>query len=408
MITQASAALSRLAEHLPGSAGRAQRRRWVGNGRAHIEVRGIHRPENAHVARRVEAELARLDGVDWAEVNAVAGRVIVAFDDGKLDADDLVAVIEGVEQAHDLAGERFPHDRPDHPGDIEPIQRQMYAIGADIGGLGLGFAGRLVRSNPVVGEVASLVSLVDATPSFRRALESRIGRAATDLGLAVGNAVAQGLAQGPLGLVVDAAHRGLVLGELRARRDLWERREPELHGRSEGPGSQADPPGDGPRIAVRPGGAPAGGASAGGAPAGGHAPDLSQTAERPVPLPPGPVESYTNKAAIAALAGAAAAAAVTRDPAMLVAATVTANPKPARLGREGFAAWLGRDLARSGVLTMDTEALRRLDRIDTVVLDAAVLTTGSQAVRSVWVAPGCQETPETAQLAAHALLSRAD
>ncbi|MHB1876944.1 MAG: HAD-IC family P-type ATPase, partial [Streptosporangiaceae bacterium] len=43
-----------------------------------------------------------------------------------------------------------------------------------------------------------------------------------------------------------------------------------------------------------------------------------------------------------------------------------------------------------------------------VVLDAAVLTTGSQAVRSVWVAPGCQETPETAQLAAHALLSRAD
>ena len=238
MIAQAGTALAAIAGRLPISPGRRQRRRWVGNGRAHIEVRGIHRPENHPAASGLEAALAELDGVQWAQVNTVAGRVVVAFEPGQVDVDEICDVIEGIEDAHDLADERFPHDRPDHPADAEPIQRQLYAIGADIGGLSLGLAGRLVfgrfgrlaRSNPLIGEVASLFSLIESTPLLRRPIEGRIGRAATDLSLAVGNAVAQGLAQGPLGLVVDIAQRGLLLDELRARRDLWQQREPALAG----------------------------------------------------------------------------------------------------------------------------------------------------------------------------------
>ncbi|MGE5763117.1 MAG: heavy-metal-associated domain-containing protein, partial [Mycobacterium leprae] len=167
--------LSSLADRLPLPTGRRQRRRWVGHGRAHIEVKGAHRPENADVARRVEEELAGLDGVRWAEVNAVLGRVVVAFDDGRLGVEDLMEVIDGVEAAHALAAERFPRDRAEHPADAEPLQRQLYAIGADVAGLGLGLAGRLVRMNPLSAELASLVSLVDATPALRRPLESRFG-----------------------------------------------------------------------------------------------------------------------------------------------------------------------------------------------------------------------------------------
>ncbi len=335
MIAQAVAVLSAVASRLPVSPGRRQRRRWVGNGRAHIEVKGLHRPENRLAARHLEAALGGLDGVRWAQVNTVAGRVVVAFD-GDLDVDGIVDVIEGIEDAHDLSQERFPHDRPDHPADSEPIQRQLCAIGADLGGLGLGLAGqfalgqfgRLARKNPVVGEVASLMSLVDSTPVLRRALEGRLGRAATDLGLAVGNAVAQGLAQGPLGLMVDIAHRGLLLDELRARRDLWTRSEPLRYG--------AGPPG---------------------------------------------------------------------NPHLAVAATATANPKAANLGREGFAARVDRDLARSGVLALDAEALRRLDRVDAVLLDTQVLTTGRTVVGSVWVPPAHNASAEAAVLAARALLS---
>ena len=247
MIAQAGSVLAAIAGRLPISPGRRQRRRWVGNGRAHIEVRGIHRPENHPAARSLEAALRELDGVQWAQVNTVAGRVVVAFDGDQVDVDEICDVIEGVEDAHDLADERFPHDRPDHPADFEPIQRQLYAIGADVGGLGLGLAGQLVfgqfgrlaRSNPLIGEAASLFSLIESTPLLRRPIEGRIGRAATDLSLAVGNAVAQGLAQGPLGLVVDIAQRGLLLDELRARRDLWQQREPMLAGQ---PAAQPLPP----------------------------------------------------------------------------------------------------------------------------------------------------------------------
>jgi cation-transporting P-type ATPase I len=379
MITQASSALAAVASRLPISPGRRQRRRWVGNGRAHIEVKRVHRPDSHPVARHLETALADVDGVSWAEVNTVAGRVVVAFDGDRVDVDALVDVIEGVEDAHDLAQERFPHDRPDHPGDREPIQRQIYAIGADIGGLGLGLAGqlafgqfgRLARRNPLVGEIASLVSLADSTPVVRRAIETSVGRAAADLGLAVGNAVAQGLAQGPLGLVVDIAHRGLLLDELRSRRELWTRTEPQLYGAERG----GDPP------------------------------PARASAARPVPLPGGHVETYGNGAATAALAGAAGALAVTRDPHLAVAATATANPKAAKLGREGFAARLGRDLARSGILVLDTDALRRLDRVDAVMLDARLLTTGRTVVSSVWVPPASQAAADDALLAGHALLA---
>ncbi|HEX6931958.1 MAG TPA: cation-translocating P-type ATPase [Streptosporangiaceae bacterium] len=379
VIGHAGAVLGAIAGKLPISPGRRQRRHWVGNGRAHIEVKGIHRPENHPVARRLEAALASLDGVEWAEVNTVAGRVVVAFDGDQIDIDTIADVIEGVEDAHDLADERFPHERPDHPADREPIQRQVYAMGADVGGLLLGLAGQVVfgqfgrvaRRSPLVGEIASLLSLADSTPVLRQAIESRLGRAATDLGLAVGNAVSQGLAQGPAGLIVDIAHRGLLLDELRSRRDLWQRREPRLHG------SPAGPP---PAV-------------------------LAAAASRVVPLPSGPVETYTARAAAGALIGAAGALAATRDPHLMVAATATAAPKAAKLGREGFAARFGRDLARDGVLVMDTESLRRLDRVDAVLLDPEVLTSERRVAGMVWVPDGSLADTEAATLAVHALLN---
>ena len=55
-------------------------------------------------------------------------------------------------------------------------------------------------------------------------------------------------------------------------------------------------------------------------------------------------------------------------------------PKAARHGREAFAARLGRELAARDVVVLDRGALRRLDRVDVVVLDAAVLITGRLAL----------------------------
>jgi cation-transporting P-type ATPase I len=383
MIPHAAAVLSAVASRLPMFPTRRQRRRWIGNGRAHIEVKGIHRPENHSVGRYIEAALTAIHGVDWAQVNAFAGVVVVAFDGDQVDVDDLVDAVSRVEDAHDLSEERYLN-RPDHPADPETIHRQLYAIGANVGGLGLGLAervflgqfGRLARRNPLIGQVASTLSLLDSTPAVRRALEGRLGRGATDLGLAVGNAISQGLTQGPLGLVVDIAHRGLLLDEHMARRDLWERWEPLVYG---GPGGPAEPP-----------------------------PAAGVVGNRPAPLPAGPVEKYSNSAAVAGLIGSAAALAASHDPHLMVAATAIANPKPARLGREGFAARMDRDLARSGVLAIDSAALRRFDRIDTVLIDTRVLTTGRTVAGSVWVPPEHDGDGQTAVLAAHALLDHGE
>ncbi len=58
-------------------------------------------------------------------------------------------------------------------------------------------------------------------------------------------------------------------------------------------------------------------------------------------------------------------------------------PKAARQGREAFAARLGRELAARDVVVLDRGALRQLDRVDEVVLDAAVLTTGRLVLGSL-------------------------
>lgn len=332
----------------------------------------MHRPGNADFARRVEDSLARLDGVHWAEVNAILGRVIVAFDDGQIGPDDLVEVIESLEEAHGLAAERFPHERPEHPGDAEPLQREIFAIGADIAGIGLGLICRAARANPLLSQIAPVISLIDATPALRRPLDSQFGRAVADLGLAACNAVAQGLAHGPFGLLVDISHRSLLLDEVATRRRVWQQREPSLHSQPKGEPARA----------------------------------LTGT-QRTAPLPRGPVEAYADRAALVAIGGAIAAGMVTRDAQAIATSIVTATPKAARLGREGFAARLGRDLARSGVLPMDARAVRRLDRLDTVLLDAEVLATGRAVLGEVWVSPGHRREAQQVWLAARGLFDPA-
>ncbi|HEX6921357.1 MAG TPA: HAD-IC family P-type ATPase [Actinomycetes bacterium] len=333
---------------LRGGSGRRARRAWVGHGRAHLEVRGSHLPERERLRDEVVGELSRLPGVHWAEVNEVLGRVVVAFDDGQLDLDDLVEVVEGVEETHELAQERFPTDRAEHPGDREPLDRQLVALGADALGISVGAVLKVARSAPLSTEVASLLALVDASPRLRRELENVIGRATADVGLALASAVAQGLAQGPTGLLADATHRGVMVREILARRAAWHRREPELHGL----------PGRGPGSGV-------------------------PYEPRPVPLPAGPVERHADRAAVAGLAATATALAATRDWRPAVAALAASTPRAARLGREAYAAHLGVVLAARDVVAMDSEVLRRLDRIDTIVLDADLLMGRAWAATAV-------------------------
>ncbi|MFZ5850399.1 MAG: HAD-IC family P-type ATPase [Actinomycetota bacterium] len=318
---------------------RTTRRCAGANGWAHLEVRGAHRPDlPAGFRRAVEAALLAVDGVRRAELNGALGRVVVELDESLVAVDDLLDVLDEVESAYGFGQEPFPADT-EHPADREPLVRQGAALAGDLLGAAGGLAGRVFRLPALPTEAVSVLSVFEHVPRLRRTVEDRLGPAATELGLAWAQAALSAAAQGPLTPVVDAAHRVLTLAELAARRTAWLRREAELHA---APGCART---------LAPGGDP-----------------------RPQPLLQGPVERYTMRASLVTVAAAAALlpGGVPRAATALVVGTARA----ARLGREAYAATLGRTLASRGVVPLDPAALRRLDRVDAVLLDARVLAGG--------------------------------
>lgn len=301
-------------------------------------MRAVYRPGHEQLIKDLEAALNGIEGVQWAQVNAVLGRVVVVFDPDGPSSDDLLEVIEGIEETHEVADDRFPHERPEHPGDFEPLRRDAIALGADVVGLGASVFGQVLRATPFPVELASLVSLVDHEPRLRGFLEHHLGAPVTDLGLGLTNAFAQALSQGPFGLVVDIGHRANLMFESQERRHSWERRELEL----------CPPAFDFPTGALAP-------------------------EERPASLPAGPLERYADRAAIASLGVFGATLALTGSPRRAASFIVAGLPKAGRMGREAFAASFGRQLARRDVIVLDRAVLRRLDRVDLILLDADVV-----------------------------------
>jgi cation-transporting P-type ATPase I len=351
------------------------RRVWEDEEQQHaqIEVQGIRDPEAVDLRRGLSRQLKRLDGVRWAEVNALTGKVAVAFEGGGPTLASLIDAVEGLEELHGARQETGrpgwdTDDRAEHPADDEPVHRVVALMVGDVLSLGWTLAGRAARLARVPVEYAGLVGVIDSHPWSRRQVERVLGRRGTALVLPLAGSVAAGVAQGPMGVLVDLAHQVTVLGELRARRHVWEQREPELYA------VHSDDP-------IEP-------------------PDL---APRPVPLPDGPVERATQRLSQASLAGFGATLLATRDLRRSTDAFLAGTPKTARLGREGFAAHLGRTLAYRGIIPLDGSSLRRLDRIDTVVLDADVLVTDRWRVHDLVRADGSEAT-DAARAAAERLL----
>jgi cation-transporting P-type ATPase I len=312
---------------------------------AHIEAKGIDRPEAVEARKRLKRALEQLDSVHWAEVNALTKRVSVAFDGSAIDLKQIINVVEGVEEVTGLRRERLGERRDtvtrapaDHPADIEPLQRALAALIGDCMGVGLAVVGRVVRATPLPIELAGLVSFIDNQPWLRGEVEKRLGPQVAEVVLAFANALATGVAQGLTGVLVDMGHRVNQISEIAARRRVWCDREPELYAK---PRTRPVEP-----LPLEP---------------------------RPVPLPDGPVEQWSERISLASLGGFAVTFAATRSARQAADAFLAGMPKAARLGREAFAAQLGRALAARGIVPFEASALRRLDRVDTVVIDSAVL-----------------------------------
>ena len=307
-----------------------------GDGRLRLAVRGVTQERNAGLARAVEAELARHPAVSWAVVNAPLGTVVVGCTVDTEPA-ELIAVIERLERDYPAQ----PEAASARPAAIDRVPGAVTALAANVAGLSFASAGRAFRTVRLPAELGSLVSFIDTQPRLRGVVERAIGPGRAEVTLAAASALAQSAAHGVSGLVLDVGLRGARLAEAMLQRDTWARAEPQLCG---------DPV----RSAAEP-----------------------VTPERPGPLPAGPIERYSEQIGLCSVGAFGGVLAVSQSPRRAAGVALAGLPKAARLGREGFAAALGCLLARRGAVVPDPGVLRRLDRIDTIVVDADVLTTGA-------------------------------
>ncbi|MPY82402.1 MAG: HAD-IC family P-type ATPase [Actinophytocola sp.] len=331
------------------------------DGRCYIEVHGLDGPNPRRVIRAVERELAAVPGVDWARVNGPTHRVIVATTDPAPRQDDLVRAVARAERAA-----KVPEDETDeacldvhHPCEGPRTTQAVSSLAADAFGLGLSAVTRLASWVPLPTEVGALGSVFHHHPALRRLTGKAMhSQHDADSALPIVSAVAQGLAAGGEGLVLDIAERVEQWREARAHESTWWRREPELV-RDEQDAAAAPVPG------------------------------------RTSPTPEDPADRYASRA-MAAGAAAGAGAVPFVGPRRGIGVGLASLPKAPGAGREGFATHLGRILARRGVVVMDRGVLRQLGRVDTVVIDTAALRTGHYEITDLVPVSGA-DPAETAE-----------
>ncbi|WP_054812626.1 cation-translocating P-type ATPase [Nocardia arizonensis] len=310
---------------------------WARSGRAHIEARGAHRadvPPDYPDALREAVEA--LEGVNWAAVNGALGDVVVDFDSERVGIAALRAAIDGIETAYGLSS--AARDRPVHPGGFEPVFDEVVSLTADLVGAAVGTIGRFVPALSVPPETIAITHSIELLPALRARLDARFGGLRVETSLALAGSVIAAAARTPLVSLADGALRAIRLPAAIARREAWEAIAPELTRSRRDATATAQPP----------------------------------PSERPVPLPPGPIERYVTRARVATVATATVLA-PTAGPRKAARAIALGAPRAAHIGAQAYRAQLGLLLAHRRVLVRDPASLRRLDRIDRVVIDARIL-----------------------------------
>jgi cation-transporting ATPase I len=340
------------------------RRAYLSEGRAHVELGDLGADELPRFERGLR-QLATADRrVSRLEVNAYLRRALFVFEPGMCTLAELIAWVEEAERAAGVAAARFEGEK-EHPADVEPGLRRLVGLAADTGAFfaGLGLSVTPLPAFPFAGTASAVLSFVGSVDRLRAGIEQRIGPERTELFLDLGMAAFAALAQRPLTSFVDGVHKLGKFREAQAQRGAWARLEPQL----------ARDPVDG--IV----GAP-------------------KTEQRPAEMPRGPIEEYADRAWIVSLAGFAVSFATTRSLQRAIAALYGSLPRPARLGRDVFSAELSRILAARDTLVLDAGALRRLDRIDTLVLQGDLVSANAFALGPMHCLPGVEEGPLRAAL----------
>src|ERR1700744_253929 len=330
--------------------------RWQSGQRVHLDLDPLLPFPRWHEhAAVVEDPVREVAGVASAHVEGALGRLVVEIDDG-VDADDVLETVRDVvnSAAADLAA-----------AGREPQIRT--APFADPG-------------NPlaVLGPLTA-AALLNTQPRMIGVLESRLGRVGTDLVLSASTAAANGLTQAVGTPLLNLVERVLQVSEAEAHRRRWRDRAPQLASpnRPQAPVVPVISSAGAKSQALRHNWAAAAAGEASHVVVDGSIDAAIDTAKGSMA---GPVEDYVDQAANGSLIAAASALVAGGGPEDAAGAVLAGIPKAAHMGRQAFAAVLGRGLADDGQMILDPGALRRLDRVQVVVIDGAALRGDHRAV----------------------------
>jgi cation-transporting ATPase I len=359
--------------------------RWQSGKRVHLDLDPLLPfPRWHEYAPVVEEPVRRIPGVAKAHIEGSLGRLVIEFSD---DADYGAVLDEVRAEVASIAADikltesgSAPASAPfADPGNPLAILVPLSAAAMDAIALSAAFTGWVTRLPAAPRTTRAAAALVNHQPRMVSILEARLGRVGTDIALSAMTAAANGLTHSFGTPMIDLVQRSLQISEATAHRRVWRDREPAL----------ASP--ERPQAPVVPVISSAGARSQAprhswAAAAAGEASHVVVSGAIDAAIDTekgsmaGPVESYVESASNGSLIAAASALAAgggTEDAAGAILAGV---PRAAHMGRQAFAATLGRGLANAGQLVLDPGALRRLDRVKVVVIDGAALRGDHRAV----------------------------
>jgi cation-transporting P-type ATPase I len=336
------------AKALSGGLSRATLRRhcWRGNNRAWIEVRGLADALGDELGPTVLEAVLGHPGVTSAKLNYPLSRVIVEIDGTATSLSELCRVVENTEKQ--CAPSQYT-DTPvvtsaSLPGDGVVLATRALTVAVNAAGLGVALVGRATRLPRLPITIAASVTFFDYQPWLRRRLEERIGGPATDTVMTLVHATSQTLSQSPTSLSIGLTMQSLKAAECRAEARAWELHEPELARHAEQP----------------------------------------PTRRSPRPQPSRVMERVPGRFALLQALSAGAIGLGTRDANMAATAVQVSTPKANRTTPEAFATTLGRGLAEQHrVLPLRPESLRRLNKVDAIVIDPRILCTDTLRVARI-------------------------
>ncbi|OBH58581.1 haloacid dehalogenase [Mycobacterium mantenii] len=315
------------------------RRCGRGDGRLWIEVRGINGLDAAARGRAVVDALRAHPGVTNVSLNRPLSRVVVEID-GEGSLDELCSVLDDTQSRWGAADST----RADSlPGDGLLLAARGAMVAVNAAGFAVAVAGRALRLPAAPIAVEAVSAIANHQPWLRRALEVSIGPGATDTTLSLTAAAAHVVTLSPVKLSVDLTMQAFKAAESRAAARAWARYEPELARHADESELHRSP--------------------------------------RPVPPPAGPIDRHAKRMAWVQIGGVGLTGALTRNVTMASNAALAASPKAMRTTHEAFATTLGRGLAdRHAVLPLRPESLRRLDKVDALLIDPRVLCSADMRV----------------------------